>query len=45
MTKYFCRKCNTQMETTEQLVGTFKHLIRCPKCGTEIIVDHKEDLG
>jgi len=33
------------MKVTKESVGTFRYVIKCPKCGTEVIVDHKEDLG
>ena len=33
------------MKTTEEPVGMFKYVIKCPKCGMEVIVDQKEDLG
>lgn len=40
MTQYFCRKCNTNMEVTDEDVGAFKQVMKCPRCGMEIIADH-----
>lgn len=33
------------MKATKEPVGIFRYMIKCPKCGTEVVVDHKEDLG
>jgi len=32
------------MEVIEKSATKFTCIIKCPKCGTEIVVDHKEDL-
>ena len=44
MTQYYCRKCNVKMEVFPD-VDAFKCLIKCSKCGVEIIADCGEDLG
>jgi len=33
------------MENVNENVGTFRLLVKCPKCGIEIIVGHEEDIG
>ena len=44
MTQYYCRKCDAKMDVFPD-VDAFKCLVKCPKCGVEIIADHKEDIG
>jgi len=45
MAQYVCRKCNIKMEVTNEDIGAFHQIMKCPGCGIEIIVDHREDLG
>jgi ribosomal protein S27AE len=44
MTQYYCGKCGIKMNVSAD-VGTFKCLIKYPKCGATTIADHREDLG
>lgn len=33
------------MEVIDEDINVFKRIMKCPECGTEIIADHREDLG
>jgi hypothetical protein len=33
------------MKVIKEFARTFRYIIKCPKCGMEITVDHKEDIG
>jgi len=45
MAKYICHKCKIKMEATNKDIGAFQEVMKCPICGIEIIIDHREDLS